>query len=247
MNNPYAKKLEKVEAKLARLKAHQESLTLPGTFVTGRSGVKPSYRRKLDRQLERTIDLAKAIIKIQDQVRHLRVQANLYDRRHDNSQPVVSNQTPKKSRKLSEKRQITAKVLQDMDFYGQGVLPTGHKLGYCVSWDSVKNEPTGTVHVVYPDGREIEHRAVSIQGVDLEAKAIEIINVLMGWPHQPRKREFSPEDIYVVPSGMGGTFRVVIIDRDDDGRALVNCIGDGWERYQFRVPIDELKKEQHNG
>ena len=58
--NPYSPRREAAEQALKRVLAEQKSFgesTTPRTFIKGRSGVTEAYRRKLNAQLNRTIDL----------------------------------------------------------------------------------------------------------------------------------------------------------------------------------------------
>lgn len=61
--NPFSPRLEIARGELSLIEGKQKSLdenAMPGTFITGRSGVTEARRRKLDKQLDKTIDLAVA-------------------------------------------------------------------------------------------------------------------------------------------------------------------------------------------
>jgi len=82
MSNPYAEKLMAAERRLERLEKKQEALrqsAIPSTYITGNSGIPASRRRKLDQQLDRTIDLAVAYEKQREKVAEIRGKFNAYN------------------------------------------------------------------------------------------------------------------------------------------------------------------------
>jgi hypothetical protein len=75
LDSNYISKLKKrIEAKRKRIEAVTTALaapSLPGSFVTGRSGQSRAYVRKLDRQLDRTIRLSSESIRLERELAHL--------------------------------------------------------------------------------------------------------------------------------------------------------------------------------
>lgn len=182
MSNPYTYKLQKAQANLSRLEAEQDILNknaIPGTFVTGRSGVSRSYSRRLDRQLDRTIDLAKAVTEARRNVRRLALQEKLYEQGKINSQGrSITPKPARKSRPQSEKAKIIKKAILTLSLDGECILPTGHTLEVLAYWDEVEKEITGIIRVV--DGDTIvDHRTKSIQGVHLKEMQAEVINNIL--------------------------------------------------------------------
>ena len=65
-SNPFAARLLKAHDRASAIERKQEAFSrnsIPGTYITGNSGIPASRRRKLDKQLDRTIDLAVASVK----------------------------------------------------------------------------------------------------------------------------------------------------------------------------------------
>lgn len=47
---------------------------------------------------------------------------------------------------------------------------------------------------------------------------------------------------HTVPSGMGGSFPVIIIEQDQEKATVVVVKGDDWRGYTFSVTNDQLKE-----
>lgn len=80
--NPFRAKLEKAQARLAKLEAQYarfDANAMPGTYITGSSGVSASRRAKLDRQIERTVEMSSALVKQRATVVRLVRSVELYD------------------------------------------------------------------------------------------------------------------------------------------------------------------------
>lgn len=80
--NPFTKRLEKSQRRLAQLEKKQRQLdasVLPGSYITGRSGQSATYRKRLDRQLERTVELATALVQVRRDVARWQRQVAAYD------------------------------------------------------------------------------------------------------------------------------------------------------------------------
>jgi hypothetical protein len=121
-HNPFAGRLAKAQDRLRRLEVrieHQRQSDLPGSFVTGRSGQKSAYRRKLDRQMERTIELAVALEQARRQVRWLQASYDAYAAGTINAQ----------GRSVAAKSQRTRREGERLFV---GVYSTG--LMYCDRW-----------------------------------------------------------------------------------------------------------------
>jgi hypothetical protein len=79
--------IERKQAQLDRLNGQQDrNGALPGTFVTGRSGVSASYSKKLNRQLDRTIDTAVNIVALTKELPELKRRLELYESGRINEQ-----------------------------------------------------------------------------------------------------------------------------------------------------------------
>jgi hypothetical protein len=89
MTNPFQARLEKAQARLAKLEAQYarfDANAMPGTYVTGNSGVSASRRAKLDRQIERTVDMSSALVAARAKVALLVRSVELYDQGAINAQ-----------------------------------------------------------------------------------------------------------------------------------------------------------------
>lgn len=89
MFNPFKVKLERAKLRLSRLEAQQkrqDANDMPGPFITGNSGIPASRRRRLDRQLERTIDAAVAIVEARQNMNILQAKHDAYERGEINAQ-----------------------------------------------------------------------------------------------------------------------------------------------------------------
>lgn len=127
IDNPFTQKRIRAEVRLAGIEArqgyHREN-DMPGTFVTGNSGVSRSRRRKLARQLDRTINLAVEYVQVHKQTQRLKRQeqafaAGLIDRHgRRKKQPK-----PEKKRTRRQKSQM---AFEERLF--AGVFPCG--IGY---------------------------------------------------------------------------------------------------------------------
>lgn len=119
--NPFAKRLTRARAKLKKLQEQQQKQSasaLPGSYVTGSSGQSASYRRKLEKQLDRTIDLAVKIVDASQQVNRLQAKYDAYEAGTIDAQgraKPVSTKT-----KHAEQKQMTP---QERLFKGN--FPTG--------------------------------------------------------------------------------------------------------------------------
>ncbi len=132
--NSYRRKQEQAEKRLQKLLAAQARLdanAVPGTYITGASGVPASRLRKLDRQLERTIELAKSITYVRQQVVHYRARADELDAGliHPNGRPVktakAAQTVPPKEKLAWEDRLFIGVYPAGLVFCDMGVLVNG--------------------------------------------------------------------------------------------------------------------------
>mgnify|MGYP000930808472 FL=1 len=87
--NPFRPRLQRAQERLRKLEgqwARLEANAVPGPFVTGNSGIPAVRRRKLDSQLERTVDLSAALVKARAHVGWLQAQHDAYARGEINAQ-----------------------------------------------------------------------------------------------------------------------------------------------------------------
>jgi len=182
--NTFSPRREAAEAALKRVLAEQETfekVTVPGTFVTGRSGVTKAYRRKLDIQLDDTIDLAVGVIKAQEVVDRLSQQEKLFDLGLINHQgrSISDRPEPKKRGLLSDKVKIIRKAMLALSIDGECWLSTDHILSVWQQWMPEEKELAGIIRVTDPDGTSVDHRALSIQGIDLERTQLLLLNEIL--------------------------------------------------------------------
>lgn len=89
MSNPFQVKLEKAQAHLAKQERQYARFirnAMPGTYVTGNSGVPAARRVKLDQQLDRTIDLSRDLVELRAKVAWLERSVELFDQGLINAQ-----------------------------------------------------------------------------------------------------------------------------------------------------------------
>lgn len=173
--NPYREKLEKKRAQLARLERQQTAHNagcIPGTLVTGGSGVPASRCRRLDRQLDRTINLAVRKRALTREVKYLELKSALYDEGKINAagRRITPKVEPKYrwSAGAKERARIMRAAMLDLSIYGRHTLPTGHAVEVLVGgWD--EDNLIGLIRVTSPEGEVTECQAKSVQGVDLMA------------------------------------------------------------------------------
>lgn len=190
--NPYTYRLNRAEEKLRRLDAkmeyHREN-DMPGTFVTGRSGVPARRIRRLERQLDRTIDMAVAWRKLTARVNSLRQQAKAWDRGEINDQGRrIRSTKPRKPLTLKQRgaidrRKLVEGLLREIDFVGHVVLDTGHRVECWIDpmWGCEFEWALGLIRVYDPDGNLKEYYAQSIQGEDLIRTQVRAIADIYGW------------------------------------------------------------------
>ena len=183
MTNPYTAKLEKARQKLAKVEGQQKSLdanAIPGTFITGRSGVSAARSKRLDRQLDKTIDLAVAYRKALEQVQRLERLEKLYEQGKVNGQgrAIWPKKKKKKGKPWTEQRRTLYNALEMLSIDGVYCVK-GHKLEVLAKWNEEVGELEGFVRVTDPDGEETLYLAESIQGVHLEALETDIIKALL--------------------------------------------------------------------
>jgi len=84
------RRIGQLEAQEARLLNEGRRESLPGSFVTGRSGQSSAYSRKLDRQLDRTIDNAVKLRQVTQDLAGYRLRLERYRAGlvHRNGRPV---------------------------------------------------------------------------------------------------------------------------------------------------------------
>lgn len=171
--NPYAHRLHKAQQWLANAERRWQAFNdnaMPGTYVTGNSGVPASRRHRLDRQIERTVDLAK---KLQWHKRNVaRWQAKYDEWQHvkDNPTPPISEKKRRPpTAKQRQRRKVNA-VWCDLSSFGRADL-NGFTLRLLVGWCEEIDDSLGVVEIQWPDGAVSWTRAKSIQGVHLEETA----------------------------------------------------------------------------
>lgn len=184
VHNPYAVKLKKAEQRLAALEKrqrHYDAIVIPGTLVTGRSGISASYKKQLDRQVEKTIDLACAIIEQRRKVAALRQSVHMYDDGEINAQGRSVSPTRQVVRRIDKslKQLLEAEMRMTylrMEIDGFATF-RGHKLEVLINplWNDKSAAPRGVIRQTLPDGTTLDHIAPSIQGVHLEATAYAVM------------------------------------------------------------------------
>lgn len=179
--NNFSSRLTVAIKHLEKLKGLRKSLddnSIPGTFVTGNSGISPSRRRRLDRQLDKTIDLAVAINKAKAEVLSLTRKSELRSmgRIHANGRKVTPK-NPKRPYKFKSVTVAVKKMIQDMSIYGIHSFKD-HCIKYLVGypeWIAYTGQPPyGIIQVVLPNDAIVQFRSESIQGADLERTAITV-------------------------------------------------------------------------
>lgn len=178
--NPYIAKLKKAEERLANLEKrqrHYDAIAIPGTLVTGRSGISASYKKRLDRQVEKTIDLAGLLIEQRRKVATLRQSVQMYDNGKINAQGRSVRPTRQVVRRIDKslKQLLEAEMRQTyfhMEIDGFATF-RGHKLEVLINplWNDKSAAPRGVIRQTLPDGTTLDHIAPSIQGVHLGATA----------------------------------------------------------------------------
>lgn len=189
--NPYTIKREQAEARVTRIEQQQDRLNgsaIPGTFITGNSGVSARRRRQLDRQLNRTIDLAVAAVRARERVRWLRWQEQHWQDLLDNP---PSPKPEKKRRPWSAKTKELKQAILMISIDGHFTLSTGHTIQALVGgWDEERQTGLGIIQVTTPEGEAQDYRAKSMQGVHLEEMEDRIIRELLQM-HPRRGKERS--------------------------------------------------------
>lgn len=113
MSNPFKLRLERAKMRLRTLEAqwkrHNDN-AMPGPFETGNSGIPASRRRKLDRQLDRTIDLSVALVDARKKVAVLQAQHDAYERGEINAQGRAIRPKIKESQRLPEFERVEDRI-----------------------------------------------------------------------------------------------------------------------------------------
>lgn len=179
--NPYAQRLakaqERYEQALRRSRAYSDN-AMPGTYVTGNSGVPAARLRRLDRQIDRTIDLAKKANWHKRNVDKWQAKYDGWEWRRENPSPHAP---VKKPRPLSDRQRMSREIgrlLFDLDCDGP-VSVNGHVVRYLVGWSDEIQAPLGIIEVKTPDGAIFWRRAKSIQGVHFEETALAVVGALL--------------------------------------------------------------------
>lgn len=178
--NPFSPRLEIARGELSLLEGKQRTLdqdAMPGTFITGRSGVTEARRRKLDKQLDKTIDLAVAYTKLDDDIRRLEQQEYLFDMGLINQQGrSIAHKVEKKPlRPRSERVKATRAAMMALSLDGEATLPTGQTLSVWQRWMPEEKELAGIIQVLHAGEIVTTHRAESIQGIHLEQMQLTLI------------------------------------------------------------------------
>lgn len=174
--NPYKIRLERARAALEKTLAAQarfEANLIPSTYMTGNSGVPASRRRKLDKQLDRTIDLAVKLNKQRARVEILQRQFDYYE-----SHPPQPKKPKPKPKPRSARARLTKEAMLMLSIDGEFTLPSGDKMTRMgvVIGDDIE----GVTKVVFSDGREVWFKAKSIQGVHHMAMDKYILKDVLG-------------------------------------------------------------------
>lgn len=195
LHNPFRVKLAKALVQLFKVEkeiALRDETDVPGTFITGRSGVPASRYQRLDRQLDRRISLAVIFCETQARVDHLRWQADAYDagRIHRNGRPVRERKRVKNpwSQERKDRAALLRKAMTELSIEGQFTLPNGDTLHMrCVGFRSDYYPKTGANRKDYnPLAVVVVNRggvwfasflAKSIQGVDFDAMALSVVKM----------------------------------------------------------------------
>lgn len=180
--NPYAQRLakaqERYEQALRRSRAYSDN-AMPGTYVTGNSGVSASRRRRLDRQMDKMIDLAKKSNWHRRNVARLQAQYNIWERNKDKPLPAPK---PEKKRRPPTAGEQQRRAIHGFwsDLWGLGEVVIGdHTLRLLVGWCEEIDAPLGVVEIRWPDDAISWARAKSIQGVHFEETALVIVGALL--------------------------------------------------------------------
>jgi len=188
--NPYEKRVQRAIDTCDRIEGRRDRLNasaIPGSYVTGNSGVKASYRRRVDRQLDRTIDLAVAWRKARDDRNLAERSFYLYaigkidaqGRSIRPAKPAKPAKTPKRQQSAAQKEisRITRAAMMSLSIDGVAEV-AGARIAFYHFWDEQIKELVGLV-VVTKDGTRTEHRCDSAQGVSMEDKARKVIRDLL--------------------------------------------------------------------
>lgn len=252
--NPYAYRLNQAEEKLRRLDAKMEyhrRNDMPGTYVTGSSGVPARRLRKIEAQLERTIDMAVAWRKLTERVNSLTRKADAWDRGEiDNSGRRIRVTKPRRpitavQRKAIDRHKLVEGLVSEIDYVGHVVLDTGHRVELWIDpmWDCKYQWGVGLIRVYDPAKNLKEYYAQSIQGVDLFRTVVEAIADIYGWQRYNLSvrggiicQRPAPEDHYfhtsLVAHMVGGRF------------AYWKCKVCGEPLIPWEVQVGRLTKEE---
>lgn len=216
--NPFAARLAKAEEKLSKLEAQRDRLNanaLPGSFVTGRSGRKASYIKRVDRQLDRTIDLAVAIRKARENVKWMRAKVAAYEAGTINWQGrrIDPNRKPKVSRPVSEKRKLRARALQDLSIDGRCEID-GTTVDVLHGWSEEERQLIGVIRVTTKAGEVTDYRTNSPQGMHLEETYSKIVDKLLGIKPAKHKRSSGPRRLFIGGYPEGYVYCEVVVNTD---------------------------------
>ena len=183
-SNPFARRLALAQARLEKLEKQQathDASAVPGTYVTGGSGVSAAYKKRLNQQLDKTIDLAVAIVAQRRKVAELAQSVQMYDQGKINAQGRSISPTRQVVRSVDQalKRLLVAEMRQTylhMEIDGFATF-RGHTLEVLIDpvWGDKKADPKGIIRQTTPDGSVVDHIAQSIQGFHLEATAYTVM------------------------------------------------------------------------
>lgn len=185
--NPYEKRTERAIDTYDRIAGKQDRLranAIPGSYVTGNSGVKASYRRRVDRQLDRTIDLAVAWKKALGDRNLAERSFYLYaigkiDAQGRSIRPAKPAKTPKRQQSAAQKEINRATRVAMLSLSIDGVAEVaGARIAFHNFWDEKIKELVGLV-VVTRGGERTEYRCDSAQGSSMHDKAREVIRDLV--------------------------------------------------------------------
>lgn len=214
--NPYRRKLDRAKEmslKWSRRSASLNENSIPGTAIIGSSGVKKSYLKKLDRQLDKTIDTAKKNIYWKGQVAYFENMFNKYENGWIDSNGRSISETPKKEKPKktvnSRKREINL-ALRDIRIYGFGEFE-GKIYGHMMKWSESKKTLIDYAVIVSENKQECRF-------YELYPKQMRTVDALMAL-----LEDQSCMDASIITQKDGDAF-VAIKDNLNDSSLIQDCL-----------------------
>lgn len=168
--NPFTARREIAQVKLDSINKaidFADRNDIPGTYVTGSSGVSAARHRRLERQIERRVKLAVQQAEAQRELNRLESLERAYTlgKVDADGRPVRAEKPAKKKRQTSKRAKLKRQLIDALWIDGVATTPNGYTLSNFQHWCEDRKDLIGLVRVQQPSGRFTEFETDTPQGV----------------------------------------------------------------------------------